>query len=54
VTWEALGTIVVTLLAFAVIVSGLAKLVWARLDRSDRKRRGDIRLSEVFDGPSRS
>jgi hypothetical protein len=44
VTWEAVGVIGATLVAFAVVVSVLARLVWSRMERLDRERQGDIRL----------
>lgn len=45
-TWEAIGVIVATLVVFAVIVSVVARLMWVRLDRSDRENRGDVRLGD--------
>ena len=53
-TWEAVGVIVATLTLFTVIVSSLARLAWVRLDRSDRRRRGDVRLDEFVDRSSRT
>jgi len=54
VTWEAVGVIVGTLTVFAVTVLGLARLIWIRLDRSDRERRGDVRLGQFVDKTSRT